>query len=448
MYNPGSDINGNWAKYNEKISGRYGHSEEFKKYYTLVVQNDRERLYMIKTDAVIAYAASKNFSVKTIPSLNQDLEKWNPDTIYSSMKASRFNMNEVSKNVLTPELLVTSQFLPYYKKYLQPLYRDGYFSDDEGGNSTYQSYALMQSYFVRDQKTFDQVWNFTRKNLQHLNDNLFSSVFKVDVETDDVQILDTNTAVGADTDIAYTLFKAGKTWKNPTYIREAQLIISDIWDEHVASVEGRLILSAKRNAAGAPLIEIKTSSIVPYAYAEFARYDKKHDWKKLSADSYILLNRLSGQEVHPDTSVFLPAEGSRLNKSNNKLQLPEVNYYSSDFTADAYQIYWRAGLDSVLNNNKTAQNYMYVTNIFDEEWKKGRVCSIITYEKDGHTCKYDLQSLSAPLSVWKVKDQKLAEKLITKYYLKNREFAISPSASFYEKSWYWFGLGLWSNVLK
>jgi endo-1,4-beta-D-glucanase Y len=254
--------------------------------------------------------------------------------------------------------------------------------------------------------------------------------------------------VGADTDIAYALFKAGKEWKNPVYTREANLIVKDIWNQHVASVEGNLVLSSQKISRSGRTIDIRTSAIAPYAYEEFSRYDKTHNWKKLAADSYILINRLSGQEVHPGTNIFLPAEGAFLVKSNNKLEVPEEKYYSTNFTSDAYQVYWRVGVDAILNNNKTAQNYTYVTNLFDEEWKKGRACSIVEYTKKSYICAADLSSLSAPLAVWTVKDKKSAEELVAKYYLKNREFVISPSASFSEKSWFWFALGLWSDKSK
>lgn len=447
MYNPKSYINGGWAKYNERISGRYGDSEEFKKYYTLVVENERERLYVIKPEAVVEYVAKKNYSVKTIPSLNPALQYWTPDIVYTKMTESRFSMAEVSKSVLTPELLVSSQFIPFYTNRLQPFYRDGYFTDDEGGNSIYQSYALLQSYFARDQKTFDRVWNFTRNNLQHQQDNLFSSMFAVNPTTKTVTVVTSTVAITADTDIAYVLLRAGKTWNNPTYTREATLIISDLWNERVASVAGKFVISSEKDTTVHGGLDIKTSSIAPYAYHEFAQYDKAHNWEKLAADSYVLLNHLSGQDVHPNTNVFLPAQGAVLVKSTNKLQLPSEKYYSGDFVADAYQVYWRVGMDAVLNKYKTAQNYMYVTNIFDEDWKKGRVCTIIRYEEKGYSCKYDLQSLSAPLAVWTVKDSKKAEELIAQYYLKNRDLSISSDASFYEKSWYWFGLGLWSNAI-
>ena len=94
MYNPGSGSNGNWAKYNEKISGRYGSSDEFHKYYKKVVENSRERLYVLKPEAVAAYASAKDYSVKTVPSLNPAIKRWNPDTIYTQMTNSTFRIDE------------------------------------------------------------------------------------------------------------------------------------------------------------------------------------------------------------------------------------------------------------------------------------------------------------------------------------------------------------------
>ncbi len=434
MYNPGSEITGNWAEFNEKISGRYGNSSEFNKYYQLIVENERERLYRIRPEAVAEYAFEHDYSVKAIPSLNSELETWNPDTIYLTMKSSKFSLNEAGKTALTARVLASSKFKPYYEKELKPMFRKGYFADDEGGNSTYQSYALLQAYFSGDRDTFQNVWSFTKEQIQHQSDYLFSSIFEIDSSGKEVNVIESDPVISADTDIAYVLYRAGEQWNKPEYTEEADFIVQDLWDRHVASVGGRLVVSSKTVSENSPVIDVKTSTIVPYAYHEFAKHDISHTWKKLAADSYVMLNRLSGVEVHPNTNVFLPAEGAVLQKLNNKLQLPEVNNYSADITGDTFQIYWRISFDAIGNKNKSARNYMYVTNVFDEDWKKGSSASIL--------------SLSAPLAVWTVKDAEKAEKLVSEYYLKNRDFTVSSSASFYERSWFWFALGLWSGELK
>ena len=155
------------------------------------------------------------------------------------------------------------------------------------------------------------------------------------------------------------------------------------------------------------------------------------------------LNRISSQEFRANTNVFLPPEGAVLNKETNIFDPPEVNYYSSDFTGNAYQVYWNVALDAAINSNKQARQYLFVTNIFDEEWKKGNVCSVVIFTGQKHTCKEDVESLVAPLSVWNVKNKKNANQLVSEYYLKNGEPSISKSASFAQKSWYWFGLLMW-----
>jgi hypothetical protein len=82
MFNPESERQDKWAAKNEKVSAKWGGSDKFKKYYTLVMDNERERLYKINEEAVIEYAKTLGYDISKIPSLNRDISWWNPDSIY------------------------------------------------------------------------------------------------------------------------------------------------------------------------------------------------------------------------------------------------------------------------------------------------------------------------------------------------------------------------------
>lgn len=75
-----------WSKKNEKISARWGNSEEFLQYYELVVSNERESLYRIKEAAVLESADRLGLNPLKVPSLNVGISEWNPTTVFDDMK--------------------------------------------------------------------------------------------------------------------------------------------------------------------------------------------------------------------------------------------------------------------------------------------------------------------------------------------------------------------------
>jgi len=97
MYNPNTSISTNWSKKNEKVSVKWGESQTFLNYYDLILENDLERLYKTKEDAVRQYATERGFDLSKIPSLNSEITWWNPETIYQEMNALTFeNVKEIN----------------------------------------------------------------------------------------------------------------------------------------------------------------------------------------------------------------------------------------------------------------------------------------------------------------------------------------------------------------
>lgn len=77
-----------WTKRNERISLTWGNSRTFLRYYTLVLENEGERVYKIREDAVRTYAVERGIDFDAIPSLNGHMAKWDPDNIYRDMGAA------------------------------------------------------------------------------------------------------------------------------------------------------------------------------------------------------------------------------------------------------------------------------------------------------------------------------------------------------------------------
>jgi hypothetical protein len=89
MFNTDEERQDKWAAQNEKVSGKWGKSPKFHKYYTLVMENERERLYKVNDEAVRDYAKTLGYDVTKIPSINPDISWWNPDQIYIAFNNGR-----------------------------------------------------------------------------------------------------------------------------------------------------------------------------------------------------------------------------------------------------------------------------------------------------------------------------------------------------------------------
>lgn len=84
MYNPDIQVT-QWRKQNELISVRWGNSQEFARAYELVYENDSERLYRLRSDVIYLAAVEQGIDVDAIPSLNPEIVRWNPGTVYDEM---------------------------------------------------------------------------------------------------------------------------------------------------------------------------------------------------------------------------------------------------------------------------------------------------------------------------------------------------------------------------
>lgn len=87
MYNPGIQV-ASWRKNNELISAKWGDSHEFAQAYELIYENDSERLYRLRSDVIYIAAREQGIDTRTIPSLNPEIAKWDPDTVYDQMQVS------------------------------------------------------------------------------------------------------------------------------------------------------------------------------------------------------------------------------------------------------------------------------------------------------------------------------------------------------------------------
>jgi hypothetical protein len=101
MYNGTENDRSSWRQRNEKISVTWGRSAEFTYYYELVDENKTIQLYKIRQDVIQNGLRDAGVRTQRVPSLNADITRWDPNTIYEEMNplklpATAFSLVSVS----------------------------------------------------------------------------------------------------------------------------------------------------------------------------------------------------------------------------------------------------------------------------------------------------------------------------------------------------------------
>ncbi len=347
-------------------------------------------------------------------------------------------------NVLDPQITKTEareQLTRYYESCLKPQYEQGFINDPKQGNSETQSYALLQSYFAGDKKTFHKVLTWTNQNIKRPGDDLFA--WKFEVTADEAKILDENSATDADTDIAYALFKAGTDWGYEAYVEQAKKIIDDIWNIETAEINGQRYVLAGPWANHDSTLVVNPSYLSPHAYRTFGHFDSSHDWNKLATDSYDLLEKVSNRNRQ---NFVIPPNWILVSKTDESLNTYADKPDSLDYSYDGFRTFWRVALDQLKNPNAQSWNYISSVNQFENDWKsKQEVCSLYLYRNQNYVCdKSTTSTLAGPIAVFSVTNGFLSAQVIQKYYIKDNEIRF-PDTEFYGSSWDWFAVWLWAN---
>ena len=222
--------------------------------------------------------------------------------------------------------------------YRQTYIRDGrVVSLDEQGITTSegQGYALLRAVWSNDRRTFDDVWRWTRTNLQVRPDKLFAWKWKG-------KVLSNNAATDADTDIALALILASRRFDRPEYEREAQAILTSIWDLEVLHLTQQSYVTGGNWAVSEDYPTIHVAYLAPYAYEVFADVDPRHDWRRVIDSSYALLHWL-----YDDERVAVPPEVVYVEKTTGRLSVVHPKTGAPPgFSYDAFPLFWRVALDA------------------------------------------------------------------------------------------------------
>jgi endoglucanase len=322
-----------------------------------------------------------------------------------------------------------------------------------------QAYSMFISSWLGDKLTFENSWNWTKDNLKRSGSNSFG--WKWGLKSDGSYGLLTdiggdNTATDADIDMAYSLLIAHKKWddKENKYLKEAQLLIADIWkNEVILTQNGRYVLAANNleKLYNKRQIVVNPSYISPYAFREFAKIDPANNWEQLVTDSYYLLNLNSDTNVGKGVSTGLPSDWILLNVDTFTIILPDgkTTNLTANYGYDAARVTWRVGFDYKLNNSPDALQYLNKLEFLKNEYENNGIVKTVYSHNGLSVGNYEsMYAYGTSLGYFSNLDQKNADKIFVEKIqpvLKENEkkFALS----YYDSNWTWFGVAQYFNIV-
>ena len=312
-----------------------------------------------------------------------------------------------------------------------------------------QSYALLRAVWMDDKDEFAGVWSWTKDHMQYrTNDKLFSWLWEKRGEKY-VQI-DSETASDADQDIALALLMAYKQWGDPTYLKNAQNIISDIWTHEVVEIDGKHYLVSGASARRGDGYLINPSYFSPATYKIFAEVDLEHDWISVVDSSYSILNELSvaassGDVRLPSDWVLIDAKTGTLGSASTY-----VSNTADQYGYDAFRVMWRIALDAEWNHEPRAEEYLrQYHDFFHEKWKVQGLASVYTTDGQPVIDEGNISTDVGALSVFVVTDEALAEEFYQERvaHTYNDDGYWGNPNNYYDQNWAWFGTALYAGKL-
>lgn len=323
-----------------------------------------------------------------------------------------------------------------------------------GGKTTSegQSYAMLRAVFIDDRATFDQVWGWTKANLQQPNGLLAWLWDKL--PSGEYGVTDRGAASDADQDAALALLFASRRWDEPRYADEARQIMCGIWSDLTVDVRGQRVLAAGAWAtAGDPVVN--PSYLAPYAYRIFAQADPGTPWDELTESSYQILAQIRSDARFGKGSGTVP-NWIALDATTGAIKpAPQFGEYADQFSYDASRTPWRVALDWQWFHDPRAAEALAGMDLPSRAFQRdGKIAA--AYNADGGAASpYESISMysgaigqlmfsNSPDLATQVYQQKIA-----------RAYHTSPAGSYwgekdnyYDQNWAWFATGLLSHQLE
>ncbi len=156
-----------------------------------------------------------------------------------------------------------------------------------------QGYGMLNSVLYDDRAAFQNLWLWTKNNLQLRKDSLFAWEWGKRLD-EQLGIIDYNNATDGDILIAYALLKASEKWHDNGYKTEASKIIESIRKYLQVNRGNRIFLLPAYYGFQKDDGEVLNPSYVIFsAYRTFAEIDDKAFWSRVYEDGLFLLEKSS-----------------------------------------------------------------------------------------------------------------------------------------------------------
>lgn len=338
-----------------------------------------------------------------------------------------------------PSNLCLEKDYEFYKS--QFMSEDGRIMDPAKNNITTsegQSYIMLQSLAVDNQKTFDLTYKWAKNNLQR-PDKLFSWLWGKN-KNGEYKILDENSASDADVDIAFALLLAYEKWNKSEYLMEATSIVNSIWDNETKRVDHNLVLMPGVKQTNDSKIEINPSYFSPYAFRFFQKYDENHDWSCLIDSSYYYIGAIMKK-----TKTHLPPNWFSIENGQIVLE----NFEKSDFSYDSVRVYARIYLDYLKTSEKRALPILETSKFFVEQWNQyNRFYTNYKINGELRDKSQYIGSIAIILPVINMYNPKIAREIYDsklKSEFENEKYW-STKKDYFGKNLSWFGAYLYSHT--
>lgn len=373
--------------------------------------------------------------------------------------STRLKVNPSYPIVFSPKTMLNELWERYKEEYIEP--ETNRTLDKQRNNITTsegQSYTMLRAVWQDDKITFEQSWQWTKDILRREeDDNLFSWLFG-EKEDGTYDILREqggyNTASDGDTDIALALAFGFARWNDWEYLRQARLIVNDIWEQEVITIQGKPYLAANNleKESTSETIIVNPSYLAPYAYKVFAMIDKDHPWGDLVDSSYEVLEKAGRDKLDTEEAIGLAPDWLFIDRKTGEFR---VNYSSlgltSNYGFDAMRIPWRIALDWIWNKDERAKKVLNSYRFLEEEWVFNKQI-YSTYSHDGRALlPSESHAMYGTAIAYFIVE---APEVSTDIYQRKLKPLYNPdkqgwasTLGYYDDNWVWFGMAMYNNEL-
>jgi endoglucanase len=243
--------------------------------------------------------------------------------------------------------LVTSDGARGYLRVIRP---NSSGAEVDSSNSEGVGYGMLLAVYANDQKTFDNLWEYSQ---QFLDSHGLMNWY---ISADGNSVLGTGAATDGDEDMAFALCMADKRWGgqgslSATYLAAAKTQIGLIWQYEVDPNHTYVLTSGDQSDGSV----INISYFAPAYYLEFGRVTgKASDWAKVSAESYTViantLNATNGNATNGLVPAWSTPAGVPMTPPNTSMPLYDQ--------LDSCRTPFRLGEDYCWNATPQALSYL------------------------------------------------------------------------------------------